>query len=237
MEDDLISSLTRQVKEEVVENYLTERRIVELQTEDVEDRAGKLREQATETARRLNRLSYLVVSPEMREKLVNLLKIPEPSFWHDSLRMKFSRKIRFIRVRSLTERGKFLKLLLESYRRLYAQMERYRLAYEDLRAETKAVNDNISKFHGNFDLLSIISFLKSLDTTMLERQRFLGENFTAEELASVDRKLYLPTIPFETLKVPEPLSLPKPETMEESIAGFASEIYRRHQIQVRGILQ
>ncbi len=66
-------------------------------------------------------------------------------------------------------------------------------------------------FSKNFDLLSILGFLKSLDIGDLERKHFLGENFTAEELASVDQKLYIGAIKFEELRVPAPLTLPKPE--------------------------
>ena len=38
-EDDLLTCLTRQVKEDVIENYLTERRLVELQIEELESTA------------------------------------------------------------------------------------------------------------------------------------------------------------------------------------------------------
>jgi hypothetical protein len=237
MEDDLISCLTRQVKEEVIENYLTERRIVDLQMEEIHERAQKLHDRAEETGRRLNRLSYLVISPEMRERLISLLQIPKSSFWNECMEKKFTRKVRFIRVKSLTEKGRFRKLFSESYHRLRDLMESYRCAYEDLRIETRVVNSNISKFQRNFDLLSIISFLKSLDTCTLERKRFLGENFTPEELASVDRKLYLHPIAFESLDLPAPLSLPTYEVMEEPIGEFALEIYRKHQSSVKRLLR
>jgi len=236
MEDDLISSLTRQVKEEVIENYLTERRIVGLQIEDIEAQAEEARFQALKTGRRLSRLAYLMVQPEMLKKLLDLLNISSPSFWNDCLEKKFSRGIRLIRVRALTDKGKFRKLLLEAYNRLYRWMENYRKVYEELNAECRAVNMNIDKFQKNFDLLTILNFLKSLDPTALERKHYLGENFTAEELSSVDRTLYLHPIRFENLEVPAPPALPEPEAIESALSDLANEIYRRYQDQIKGIM-
>jgi len=237
MEEDLIASLTHQVKEEVIENYLTERRIVALQIEDIYDRAEGLQASAVKTGRRLNRLAFLVITPEMRKALINLLTVPELSFWKESMDKKFARGVRFIRVKSLTDRGKFKKLLMESYHRLFDHMEHYRKAYEDLRNEVRAVNSNIAKFQHNFDLLTIINFLKGLDTHAIERKHFLGENFTAEELASVDRKLHIRSISFEELELPQPLVLRKPDTMEGTLSDFALEIYRKHQSHVKRIMQ
>jgi len=58
MEDDLIASLTHQVKEEVVENYLAERRLLEVQTEELTKQADEARAHAVRTGRRLTRLAH-----------------------------------------------------------------------------------------------------------------------------------------------------------------------------------
>jgi hypothetical protein len=236
MEEDLIASLTRQVKEEVVENYLTERRIVGLQVEEIESRAEEARFQALKTGRRLSRLAYLTVQPVMLGRLVGLLNIPATSYWNECLEKKFSEGIRLIRVRALTDKGKFRKLLLEAYNRFYQWMEKYRKTYEELNAECRAVNMNIDKFQKNFDLLTILNFLKGLDQVTLDRKRLLGENFTPEELASVDQKLYLPPINFDKLEVPAPLALPRPQLLESGLGELANEIYSRYQDHIRNIM-
>ena len=237
MEDDLISSLTHQVKEEVVENYLTERRLLELQTEDLAGLTEETKFHALRTGRRLSRLGYLVIHSEMQERLLQLLKIPEPSFWSDCVKQQFSRGVRFIRVKAFTDKAKFRKLFLESYTRFYKRMETYQKSYDNLKAECQAVNSNIKRFQKNFDLLTMISFLKSLDTVTLERKVFLGENFTAQELASVDEKLHLNLVSFEQLDVPQPLLLPKPERIEEPLSELAVNIYRKFQADVKRIMQ
>jgi len=237
MEDDLIASLTHQVKEEVVENYLAERRLLELQAEELLKRTEETKAHAARTGRRLTRLAHLVVRSDMQERLIQLLQIPPDSFWINCLNQNFSRGVRFIRVRGLTDKAKFRKLLFESYSRLYMRMEEYRKAYESLKADCIAVNNNIKRFQKNFDLLTIINFLKSLDTVTLERKIYLGENFTAQELASIDQKLHITLIVFEKLEVPQPLPLNKPERMEEPLTDLAVSVYRKFQIDVKRIMK
>jgi hypothetical protein len=237
MDEDLICSLTRQIREDVIQNYLTERRLIRLQMEDIAQQAEGVRTQAQKTARRLNRLVHLMIHPEMVKKLYALLNIPQPSYWKDCSQDKFSRGVRFIRVRALTDRGKFRKLVSEAYHRLYRRMERYRDAHEKLSGQCRAVNSNIKHFQQNFDVLGMLAFLKGLDTCTLERKHFLGENFTAEELASVDQTLFIGTIRFEDLQVPAPLPLPKPELVEHPMAELANEVYQKYQKNVQRLLE
>jgi hypothetical protein len=237
MEDDLISSLTRQIREDVLENYLTERRLVFLQIEDVEKQAEAARDRAVRAGRRLNRMAYLMVQPEMVGKLYDLLKVPQPSFWSGFSERRFSRRIRFIRVRALTDKTKFRKLLIEAYSRLCQWMEKYRETYEELNGQCRAVNSNIKKFGENFDLLTIMSFLKSLDRDTLERQQFLGGNFSADELSSVDQKLYVGPIKFEDFRIPGPLALPKLDLIEPSLSELAHEVYGKYQRNVQRFLE
>ena len=64
MTEDFLTSLTRQVKEEVLENYVNERRLIEAQIEDLEHLATKTRSKAVKAGRRLNRLALLMIRPE-----------------------------------------------------------------------------------------------------------------------------------------------------------------------------
>ncbi|MGA7876148.1 MAG: hypothetical protein WCA08_10830, partial [Desulfoferrobacter sp.] len=119
----------------------------------------------------------------------------------------------------------------------YQRMGEYQKAYDSLKAECQAVNTNIKRFQNNFDLLAIINFLKSLDTVTLERKIFLGENFTAAELASVDQKLQINLISFEIFNVPSPLALSKPERMEEPLGDLAVRVYRQFQTDIKRIMR
>ncbi|HOV84802.1 MAG TPA: hypothetical protein PLM79_00450 [Syntrophobacteraceae bacterium] len=236
MEDDLVASLTRQVKEEVIENYLNERKLVHLQMEELEQRAEKVRCLAVETGKRLCRVGLLLINPEMLERLRKLLCISPSSYWNACFNSHFPRTVRTIRVRGFTLKARYRKLFLEAFQRFQYWMESYRKEYEDLSLECRAVNCNIQGFQKNFDLLSLLSFLKSLDIQGLERKHFLGENFTPGELAAVERSLCLCPVSFEKMAVPEPLCLPGYQLLEESLIALAHEVYQRFPGQVQRLM-
>jgi hypothetical protein len=236
MDDDLIRSLTHEVREEVVENHLTERRILEIQIESVREQAKRLQDSAQQAGLRLTRLGHLMIHPDMLERLRMLLGIEPQTYWMGHLERSFNRGVRFIRVRAFREKVKFKKLVLEAYHRLYKWMGNYHKAYQALELECQAVNCNIACFHKNFDLLTILSFLRGLDTSAMERKHFMGENFTAEEMSSIDQKLYIPPIDFKKLEVPVPLNLPKVEAIEERLGFLSWEIYHKYQTEARWLM-
>ncbi len=236
MEEDLIVSLTRQVKEEVVENYLNERQLLHLQMEDFQEQAEQTRGLARKVGQRLARMGQLTINPQPLKKFLESIGVPLPAFWEKFLHVETPAGVRFIKVRSLTDRGKFRKLLLEAYQRLQERMSDYQKKYEELQSHCRAINLNIKNFQKNYDLLSILQFLRSLDTQALERKHFLGENFTAEELSSLDTKLQINTLDFQKLEIPPPLSLPFSPSVEQKLAELAAETFRKHEREVKELL-
>lgn len=237
MEDDLVIGLTRQVKEEVIEHYFMERRLIELQIEHLNGLAAEARTQAWIVGRRLARLSFLMLHPEMRNRLGEIFHTGRGYFWIACLNMEFTRYVRLIRVKALTRKGKFRKLVLESYSRLYCYMEGYRRQFEDLECECAAVNCNIESFHKNFDLLSILSFLRNIDMQGIEKKKILGENFTAKEMASLDENLYIAPVSMEKLDAPAPLDLPDPVSIREKLARLADDVFHRYGDEARRIMR
>lgn len=237
MQDDLVASLTRQVKEEVVENYVRERRLLELQIEHLKDLARQTHSRALETGKGLGRLARLAVRPEMREKLFAILGVEEKGcFWSGFFDGAEPAGAERLEVRALTRRGRFRKLVFQSYARLFEAMNTYRKDYDELVSELGAVNANVAVFGRNFDLLSILNFLRSLDMQALEMKRILGDNFTAREMAELDKNLYIRPVALDKLGVPLPLNLPAPRTVETAFSDFADEVYRKHGEEVREIL-
>ncbi len=233
MEEDIVASLTRQVKEEVVERYLNERQLIGLQQEEFQEELRRTSEIARETGEHLSRMAFLALHPEMVQKLAAILRLPPSSPWHHRLTIEQPKDMCPLHASGLTEKRKYRKLMLEAYRQLYRQMAAYGEKHEELEALCRAINLNITSFQQNFDLLAILRFLRSLDTQALERKHFLGENFSAEEIASLDVKLHIKNINFDTLDIPAPLSLPSPSSIEHRLADLASEIYGKYQNEVR----
>ena len=237
MEEDLVTSLTRQVKEEVIENYLLERRLIELQTEDLNSQAAEIQRLAWVVCRRLARLSSLMIHSDMQSRLQELLGMRSCYFWVACLNVKFKRRVRLIRVRALTKKAKFRKVILESYSRLFYRMTQYKEQYEELSNQCSAVNRNIDSFQKNFDLLSILNFLRNLDMRGIERKKILGDNFTAMEMAELDKNLYIGPVSTEKLDVPAPLDLPESGAIRGELSNLAEEIFQRYGEEVKKILR
>jgi hypothetical protein len=237
MEDDLISALTHEVKVEVVENYLRERRLIEVQMEDFMEQVKQVQILGQQTGVRFSRLGYLMIHQDMLERLKQALMLYEEVYWSQCLGGRFFGKVRFIRVIGLRAKARFRKLVLEAYNRLYQWMGKYLKAHQHLDSECRALNINISRFQKNFDLLTILSFLRSLDTSLIERKHFMGENFTPEEMVSIDQKLHISPIDLDKLNVPAPMILPQPHTMEERLSAMANEIFGKYQDEAKGLMQ
>lgn len=237
MEDDLILSLTRQVQEEVIENYLRERRLIDSQLEEVEELALKTLKKAGKTCRRFSRIGYLLVDDEFRNRWRAMVGISEGSYWHSCLTEEFRHNTRFITVTALTHKGRFKRLVHEAYKRLLERMEEYKKLYETLAQEINAVNINIQAFHRNFDLLTIIQFLKSMDVIELERKKFLGGNFSPEELMSIDRAMYFKPVQIEKWNPPSPLNLPAHSVIEKPLDHLASDVYARYGWRIRDMVK
>ncbi len=236
MDEDLVSSLTRQVKEEVIGNYLLERRLIELQIEHLNSMAGGAMKQAQAVGLRLARISSLMIEPEMQRRLDEMLGIEPSCFWNACLNVKFRGQVRFIWARALTKNAKFRKLVLESYSRLYSRMKQYEEMYAQILNECSAVNRNIESFQKNFDILCIVNFLKGLDTQGIERKKILGENFTAQEMAALDQNLYIGPVSVEKLNIAVPLHLPAPDSIRGKLYILADEVFARYPEKVRKIL-
>jgi hypothetical protein len=236
MEKDWFTCITDEVRDEAIENYLMERRIVELQIEELQCRGEEVRVGMSETGKRLSRLGYWISQPEIQERLIKLLKFPQPSVWEDCLRKGSIQGIGVIHVYALTNKEKFKKIVREVYCRFYKRMEGYSAGYEDLKAECRAVNCNIESFHKNHSLLTVLSFVRSLDVCAMEKSRFLGGNFTAGELAYVEQNLRFQPVSLEQMKVPPPISLLEPNLIKDALKDLARDIFRKYQRQVEHLM-
>ena len=108
--------------------------------------------------------TMLNTNPEFINKFMLLLGLKEAPF-KDRIadQPEYRKDVLFIKVRGLTDRSKFKKLLLEAYRRLCKWNNKYLEAYRNLIEECEAVNHNLKKFEDNHDLLTILNFLKGMN--------------------------------------------------------------------------
>ena len=226
MENDIVAALTHEVKEEVIENYLYERRLIEEQIKYVNELADHAAQLEEKLYRRFARIYEYLSEPEFVNQFVRLIGMKEALF---EARFRkdpnFRKGLRFIKVHGLTYRAKFRKLVVESYNRLLNWNSDYKKAYENLKEESKAVNKNLKKFEQNYDLLTILNFLKTMDVEEIERKHFLGDGFTPGEMASVEATMRFKPIRMEQFKLIPTPDLPELNTIQKQLSALADHLY------------
>jgi hypothetical protein len=237
MPDDFITSLTYEVKEEILERYFYERRLIELQIPPIYELVQQVQKLERRLTLRFARLYGLLIDDRYVTQFINMIGIKSASFKKGGKPKTSEYKIPSIKLRGLTRKGKFKKLLLEEYDKLYGSAEQYRSAYENLREECKAVNYNMEAFAKNYDLMVIINFLKSMDPELIMKKYFLGSNFTPKEIGTVGEGLAFKKICFEHFQLTEPPELPHPRMVRKPLVALAGNIYTAHADQIRTLLK
>ncbi|MBW1860211.1 MAG: hypothetical protein JRI70_09120, partial [Deltaproteobacteria bacterium] len=130
-----------------------------------------------------------------------------------------------VKVRGLTRRARFKRFVLESYSGLYTWNTQYKEAYEDLEEECKGVNHNLKKFENNYDLLTMLNFLKDMDVEFIEKKHYLSDNFAPAEMASIEASLSFKPIRMEQFKLDPPPNLPEPKLIQKRLNDLAGYVY------------
>ncbi len=238
MSDDLISALTQEVKAEVVNNYLYERRLVEEQTKYVKELADYVTQLQEMLSKRFVRIYDLLLKPEFINEFMLLMGLKEIPFNEQIADgLEYRKDVRFIKVRGLTDRSKFKKLLLESYKKLHDWNNRYLEAYRKLLEECEAANYNLKRFEDSHDLFTTLSFLKNMDIEEIAKKHFMGDNFSPEEIASIEKTLRFKPVSIEQFNLLLPLDLPEPIDVRSRIKFLANSVYDRYSNKIKTFIK
>ena len=238
MQDDFLSAMTQEVKEEVINNYLYERRLIEEQIDYVKELAEHAIQIQGMLYRRFARIYDLLMTPEFIKDFVVKLGLKEVPFKERIADDKEYRKdVRFIKIRGLTNRSKFKNLFLEAYKRLCNCNNQYLEAYKDLIEECNAVNHNLKKFEDNHDILTILNFLKNMDIEEITRKHFMGDNFAPEEIASIEKTLRFKPVRVEQFNLIPPPSLPKLTDVKRQMTSLANSVSDQYREKMKAIIK
>ena len=238
MSDDLISALTQEVKAEVVNNYLYERRLIEEQNKYIKELADYVAQLQEMLCKRFARIYDLLLKPEFINEFMLLMGLKEIPFNEriaDGL--EYRKDVQFIKVRGLTDRSKFKKLLLESYRKLHYWNNQYVETYRNLLEECDAVNYNLKKFEDGYDLFTTLNFLKNMDIEKITKQHFMGDNFAPEEIASIEKTLRFKPVSIKKFNLLLPLNLPELTDVRKRIKSLADSVYDRYSNKIKTLIK
>ena len=144
--DDFLESLTHQVREEVVENYFNQRRLIE-------EQINLFREQACETAdlgrkckHRIYRVYKLLNKRECIDRFRKLFGLESPEFARDHLGFASFHGLRFIPIRALTAKGRYKKLLYTACVRLSSGWRNTRKPIENWKKTVMRLTTTLTVF-------------------------------------------------------------------------------------------
>jgi hypothetical protein len=175
-DEDLIAGLQAQVKKEVVERYVRERCILEEEINLVLEDASAWHGGMAAWERGRRRLASALLTPKAGRQFFEAAGLGE----YDG---PAKRKHRFKRPKAWTKCGAYLRLIKGLYKELWEEGQKLAAERERLLKLMEEVNGDICHFENCHDMISICSYLRSMDPQELKRRKFLGVNFTAKEMA------------------------------------------------------
>lgn len=229
-DDDFISALNQAVKQDIIENYLRERRIVEEETQMVFEACSAFLGGVDRWEDRKAALAQALLTQEGVDRFFTLAGL---SLTTDVLR---PRTRSYPKIKGFTRARRYRRLIQRLYEELWQagmDLARERQEVLELRQE---VNQDIQDFERNYDLMGLQCYLRDMDPAELQRRKFLGVNFTPQETAQAAAALSFHPLSAQRLGLDVELDHPRPPgELLPATRSLLDELCRRHRLLVDGL--
>ena len=228
--DDFIDALNYQVKEEVASRYFRERLILEEEINEYRESLRSYRQIEAGAGKARDYLACLLLTPFNVARFFEFLGFDAPPLGRvgqSALAAGPPSCPQGLTPRGFIKRTRYVNITLDTYQLFREHCAKGEEAANGLINLADEINGDIIKFGANFDLLGIIQFIKSFDQDMLVKKKFLGNNFSADEMGSLEHKLMFRKLdPGKDGVRPWP-ELPSRHEAEKRTSVFLGEIFQR----------
>jgi len=229
MSDDYFASINYQIKEEVITNYLRERKIIEEEKNEFSEELATYKNMAKTAGQMRDYLACLLITLENMGRFFSLIGINElPLSWvsvGDAAHQAPTCPAGLI-IKGITDKGRYLDLVLKTFEQFRQAVEEGREQGEKLEALADEINNDIQKFQNSHDIMSIVGFLNSLDIEMLVKKKFMGGNFSPDEIGSIVNTMNIKPVKIDTEPAGSWPELPSLKQVKRLTGDFIHEIYR-----------
>ena len=189
--DDVVNALNLQVKEETINRYLRERLILEEELKEYQEERTAVQKLTEEIADIHHQLGCLLVGSDNLKHFWELLGFPRPPLPTPESSEAYGAPACPIHMtpRGFFKKSRYVDLVYQMYESIAEKVTDCRKKTKYINELTKVINQDIDRFHLNYDLLSILAFLKSLDAASEFRKKILGSNFTSTELGEMEKNM------------------------------------------------
>ncbi len=191
--NDFLNALIYEVKEEVINSYFHERLIIESEIEYYGNQKKELNRLEKQVFLTLNELLEWIPAEAAKKDLTKeLLKNNKNPFKH-----KDTGEYTYLipKIRGMTIKTRYSKTLLFLYKKLYNAHKDLIEKRDYVNKELNILNQRIVHFQKNYDLMTILSFIRKMDIDVQFKKKFLGYNFNASEMGALEQGLFIKKIP------------------------------------------
>ena len=161
--------LAFEIKKELADRYFGFRKMIE---EDKLELDEKIKRQTTILEKRIGfeliRLYILLKDEDLINSFMKLVGWEEKLFYDQYITESATireRVFKGIKIRGLTQRGRFNNLVFDTYERLIEHVDHYRQKLEELQTIHATINEEVSLFYKKNDIGSIMDFFRSMEST------------------------------------------------------------------------
>lgn len=231
-DEDFITALNQAVKQEVADNYLRERCVIQeeqnLLAEDLCAYHGGLAAWQTER----DALAKVLITHRAAGEFFRLAGLDYSQVG------PLARPVVFPQPRGLTRCRRYRRLVEGLVKELYHTAQELEEERQRVIKLLKEVNADIAHFEASYDFMSIAAFLRSMDLQELERRKIMGLNFTAKELDQSARALSFRPFNPTLLELEQAVaSLTPPADLMEAAAPLLKRVCRAHPAEVDALMQ
>lgn len=218
------------VKQEVIEHYLRERRIVEEELKLVREAAGALAHGRQALDNLLARFCYILITTPAAHAFSELTGLRLPDMPAERPGGSFPE------TRGWTLKQRYLKLAAQ----LYGEVHQMETELEEERSRARKllgeVNQDVLSFERNYDMMTITSYLRSLDPMELQRRKVLGVNFSAKECSLAAEGMCFHPLDGESLGLTEPGPAPlEPAMAMRRAKGLLTGVCKENRKEVNAL--
>ena len=226
-DDDFISALNQAVKQDIIEHYLRERRIVEEETHMLFEACSAFLGGVDLWEERKAALAQALLTQEGVDRFFSLAGL---SLTADVLRQ---RARVYPKVRGFSRARRYRRLITRLYTELWQTGRGLAQERQEVLELRQEVNQDIQDFERNYDLMGLQCYLRAMDPVELQRRKLLGVNFTAREMAESAAALSFHPLSAQRLGLDVELDHPRPpEDLLPAAQGLLDELCRRHPLLV-----
>jgi hypothetical protein len=233
---DISAALAYQIKKEIAENFFGARKALEEERDDLIAQGDRLLKAWKEDIFPiLERVLYYLVDEAAGKDFLRLI---QQEGWTESLKAtgknqgKASAVVLGSPCFALTAKGRFKNLIKALFRTATEKSDSLIQAFKDLQKKGDLFNEELVRFQARFNLLDILSFIKSIET-LDDLKGVLGENTDYRAIPALEKAMVLSPFTLSIGKATGIRTLPPLAEIEKPLDHLIDQSFQNQRSEIK----